>query len=104
MRTIVKTLIAHGHLHGDTPTITGATLAQACAGAPDPDGNVIRAADQAIAASGGVIVLKGNLAPDGALIKVAGLACLQHEGPARVFESEEELPRWSAPAPTGKAR
>ena len=90
VRTIVKTLIAHGHLHGDTPTITGATLAQACAGAPDPDGNVIRAADQAIAASGGVIVLKGNLAPDGALIKVAGLACLQHEGPARVFESEEE--------------
>jgi dihydroxy-acid dehydratase len=87
---IVKTLLAHGHLNGDTPTITGETLAQASAGAPATDGQVIRAADRAIAPTGGVIVLKGNLAPDGALIKVAGLATLVHEGPARVFESEEE--------------
>jgi dihydroxy-acid dehydratase len=88
--TIVKTLLAHGHLHGDTPTVTGATLAQASADAPDPDGHVIRPVDRAIAPTGGVIVLKGSLAPDGALIKVAGLASLLHEGPARVFESEEE--------------
>jgi dihydroxy-acid dehydratase len=88
--TIVRTLIAHGHLHGDTPTVTGETLAQACAGAPTPDGNVIRPADQPLSRNGGVIVLKGNLAPDGALIKIAGLASLVHEGPARVFESEEE--------------
>jgi dihydroxy-acid dehydratase len=87
---IVKTLLAHGHLDGDTPTVTGETLAQASAGAPAADGQVVRAADQAIAPTGGVIVLKGNLAPDGALIKVAGLATLVHEGPARVFESEEE--------------
>jgi dihydroxy-acid dehydratase len=87
---IVKTLLAHGHLNGDTPTVTGETLAQASAGAPAADGQVIRAADQAIAPTGGVIVLKGNLAPDGALIKVAGLATLVHEGPARVFESEED--------------
>jgi dihydroxy-acid dehydratase len=88
--TIVKTLLAHGHLNGDTPTVTGETLAQASAGAPAADGQVIRAADQAIAPTGGVIVLKGNLAPDGALIKVAGLSTLVHEGPARVFESEED--------------
>jgi dihydroxy-acid dehydratase len=87
---IVKTLLAHGHLNGDTLTVTGETLAQASAGAPAADGQVIRAADQAIAPTGGVTVLKGNLAPDGALIKVAGLATLVHEGPARVFESEED--------------
>jgi dihydroxy-acid dehydratase len=87
---LVKTLLAHRFLHGDTLTVTGQTLAQACAEAPDADGQVIRAADQPIASTGGVIVIKGNLAPDGALIKVAGLKSLLHEGPARVFESEEE--------------
>jgi dihydroxy-acid dehydratase len=87
---IVKTLLAHGYLRGDTLTVTGATLAQACADAPAPDGQVIRSADRPIAQTGGVIVLKGNLAPDGALIKIAGLRSLLHEGPARVFESEEE--------------
>ncbi len=51
---------------------------------------MIRSADRPIAPTGGVVVLKGNLAPDGALIKVAGLGSLLHEGPARVFESEEE--------------
>jgi dihydroxy-acid dehydratase len=88
--TIVRTLIAHGHLDGDTPTVTGETLGEACADAPEPDGNVIRPADRPLSRNGGVIVLKGNLAPDGALIKIAGLAALVHEGPARVFESEEE--------------
>jgi dihydroxy-acid dehydratase len=87
---IAKTLIASGHLHGDTLTITGRTLAEECADAPDPDGDVIRAATQPISPTGGVVVLKGNLAPDGALIKVAGLKSLVHEGPALVFESEED--------------
>ena len=87
---IVKTLLAHGYLDGDTPTVTGLTLGEACANAPDPDGQVIWPADRPRAQTGGVIVLKGNLAPHGALIKVAGLALLLHEGPARVFESEEE--------------
>ena len=88
--TIVKTLVEHGHLHGETLTVTGQTLAEIAAGASDPDGQVIRPVDRAIARSGGVVVLKGNLAPDGALIKIAGLASLVHEGPARVFESEED--------------
>ena len=86
--TIVKTLVEHGHLHGETLTVTGQTLAEIAAGASDPDGQVIRPVDRAIARSGGVVVLKGNLAPDGALIKIAGLASLVHEGPARVVESE----------------
>src|SRR5581483_4540388 len=86
---IDKALIASGHLDGSTPTLTGEALAQACAGAPDPDGAVIRPPRHPLSPTGGVVVLKGNLAPDGALIKVAGLRSLVHEGPARVFESEE---------------
>jgi len=88
--TIVKALLARGHLHGDTLTVSGQTLAQIAADARDPDGDVIRPVERAIAQTGGVVVLKGNLAPDGALIKIAGLKSLLHEGPARVFESEEE--------------
>jgi dihydroxy-acid dehydratase len=87
---IAKALIASGHLDGGTLTVGGETLAQACARAPDPDGAVIRAPTDPISPTGGVVVLKGNLAPDGALIKIAGLRSLVHEGPARVFESEEE--------------
>jgi dihydroxy-acid dehydratase len=87
---IAKALIESGHLDGETLTVSGETLAQACAAASDPDGDVIRAPDSAISPTGGVVVLKGNLAPDGALIKVAGLRSQVHEGPARVFESEEE--------------
>lgn len=87
---IVKELIASGHMHGHTPTLTGRTLAEAVADAPAPDGEVIRPVADAIDSSGGVIVLKGNLAPQGAFIKVAGLKSRVHEGPARVFESEED--------------
>jgi len=87
---IAKALIASGHLDGGTPTVSGETLAQGCAHAPDPDGDVVRAPANALSPTGGVVVLRGNLAPDGALIKIAGLRSLVHEGPARVFESEEE--------------
>jgi dihydroxy-acid dehydratase len=87
---IVKTLLEGGFLHGDTLTVTGETLADVSAAAPSPDGQVIRPATQPISPTGGVVVLKGNLAPDGALIKVAGLKSLVHQGPARVFESEED--------------
>jgi len=86
---IVKTLLESGHLHGDTPTVMGGTLGDLVATAPAPDGDVIHPAADPISPTGGVVVLRGNLAPDGALIKVAGLADLVHEGPARVFESEE---------------
>ncbi len=87
---VVKTLLESGHLHGDTPTIMDCTLKEAVADAGPPDGDVIHAASNPISPTGGVVVLKGNLAPDGALIKVAGLANLVHEGPALVFESGED--------------
>jgi dihydroxy-acid dehydratase len=86
---IAKALMASGHLDGTALTAGGATLEQACARAPLPDGAVIRSPADPISPTGGVVVLKGNLAPDGALIKIAGLRSLVHEGPARVFESEE---------------
>ncbi len=87
---VVKELIAGGYMHGDTPTVMGVTLGELTQDAPAPDGEVIRPLSNARSESGGVVVLKGSLAPDGALIKVAGLNQLVHEGPARVFESEEE--------------
>ena len=87
---VLKSLLDGGHLHGDTLTLSGATLAESLAAHGGPDGEVVRSAEQALQATGGVVVLKGNLAPDGALIKVAGLKSTVFEGPARVFESEED--------------
>lgn len=88
---IVKELLKDGHLHGDTPTISGSTLAETVADADTPDGDVIHSVAAPISPTGGLVVLKGNLAPQGALIKVAGLAKLVHEGRALVFESEEDF-------------
>jgi dihydroxy-acid dehydratase len=87
---VLKSLLDGGFLHGDCLTLSGQTLEQRLAGAPGPDGEVVRPHTRPIMATGGVVVLKGNLAPDGALLKVAGLKSLVHEGPALVFESEEE--------------
>jgi dihydroxy-acid dehydratase len=74
-------------LHGDCLTLFGTTLEQELAGCAGADGRVVRS--EPLLATGGIVVLKGNLAPDGALIKVAGLESLAFEGPARVFDSEE---------------
>jgi len=87
---VINELIARGLMHGDTLTVTGRTLAEEVADAPAPDGEVIRPVSDAIMASGGVVVLKGNLCPDGALLKVAGLKSRRFEGTARVFESEDD--------------
>jgi dihydroxy-acid dehydratase len=86
---ILKALLEGGFLNGDCVTVTGRTLAEELAAIAAPDGEVVRGCDAPLATTGGVMVLKGNLAPDGALLKVAGLKKLQHQGPARVFESEE---------------
>ncbi|KQX23319.1 MULTISPECIES: dihydroxy-acid dehydratase [unclassified Sphingomonas] len=86
---ILKALLEGGYLHGDGLTVTGRTIGEELQMARDPDGDVVRSVADAIAPTGGVVVLKGSLAPDGALLKVAGLKTLQHRGPARVFESEE---------------
>jgi dihydroxy-acid dehydratase len=87
---ILRTLMDQGFVHGDALTFTGRTLAEELAGAAEPDGRVVRRAGEPITRDGGLAVLKGNLCPDGALLKTAGLKTLVHRGPARVFESEEQ--------------
>jgi len=86
---VLKALLDGGHLHGDTLTLSGQTMAQHLASHSGPDGEVVRPASQPISPTGGLIVLYGNLAPEGALIKVAGLGTLLFEGRARVFDGEE---------------
>jgi len=88
-QVVLRALLEAGHLHEDCPTITGQTIGALARAAVPPDGTVIRAASNALSPTGGVVVLKGNLCPDGALLKVAGLRQLVFEGPARVFEDEE---------------
>lgn len=87
---VLSELLRSGHLHGDALTWSGRTLAQELDGANAPDGEVVRRVEQALSRDGGLAVLKGNLCPDGALLKTAGLKTLVHRGPARVFESEED--------------
>lgn len=87
---ILRELLAGGFLHGEALTFTGRTLAQELAEANEPDGRVVRRLADALSRDGGLAVLKGNLCPDGALLKTAGLKTLVHSGPARVFENEEE--------------
>src|SRR5688572_2227079 len=89
VQVVLKALLDGGHLHGDALTLSGRTLAEELANVAAPDGDVVRTSAAALSPSGGVVVLKGNLAPDGALIKVAGLKSPLFEGPARVFDSEE---------------
>ena len=85
--SVLKSLLTHGALHGECLTLSGQTLGQALADHAGADGEVVRR--EPIMKTGGVVVLKGNLAPEGALIKVAGLQSLVFEGAARVFDSEE---------------
>ena len=86
---VLRTLLDAGLLHGDCLTITGRTLSEELADAPAADGRVVFPVAEALEPNGGVTVLHGNLCPDGALLKTAGLGTLVHRGPARVFESEE---------------
>jgi len=87
--SVLKALLDAGLLNGDALTLSGKSLAEHLAGHAAPDGEIVRAATRPLQASGGLVVLRGNLAPDGALIKIAGLKALQFEGRARVFEGEE---------------
>jgi dihydroxy-acid dehydratase len=87
---LMKTLLDHGFMHGDCLTVTGRTMAENMAGVKwNPDQDVVRPANRPITKTGGVVGLKGNLAPEGAIVKVAGMANLKFSGPARCFESEE---------------
>jgi len=85
---VLKELLDRGALHGDCLTLSGVSLEKALSDHSGGDGKVIPA--QPLSSTGGIVVLKGNLATEGALIKVAGLKSLVFEGPARVFESEED--------------
>jgi dihydroxy-acid dehydratase len=86
---VIRALLDGGYLHDDALTLSGATLAEAYADVPGPDGVVIRPHDEPLHPTGGVVVLKGSLCPEGALIKIAGLRQLVMQGTARVFECEE---------------
>ena len=88
--TVLKALLEGGYLHGECLALSGRTLKETLASVAGADGKVVRPASAPIHPSGGVVVLKGNLCPDGALLKIAGLTSLVFEGPARVFESEED--------------
>jgi dihydroxy-acid dehydratase len=90
---IIRALLESGHIDGSCLTVSGEAMAQAYGAAARPDGAVVREAKTPILPDGGVAVLKGNLCPDGALLKIAGLKTLVHEGPARVFESEADCAR-----------
>src|ERR1700681_1961578 len=87
---VVRALVESGHIDGSCLTITARTIAEEYGEANLPDGEIIYHTSAPIMADGGVAVLKGNLCPDGAVIKVAGLKKLVFEGRARVFEDEEE--------------
>ncbi len=88
---IIKELLDHGYLHGDCITVTGKTLADNYKDVTFPeDQDVVFTVENAIHPSGGVVGLQGNLAPDGAIVKIAGMENLVFEGPARCFDSEDE--------------
>jgi len=87
---LMKTLLDHGFMHGDTLTVTGRTMAENMATVRwNPDQDVVRPANEPLSQTGGVVGLKGNLAPEGAIVKVAGMKGLKFAGPARCFDSEE---------------
>lgn len=90
---VMKHLLDAGLLHGDVLTVTGKTMAENLAelNPPAPDGEVIHPLSNAIHAQGGINILRGSLAPNGAVVKVAGLSAdqMHFEGPARVFDGED---------------
>jgi dihydroxy-acid dehydratase len=91
IQLVAKRLIDAGLIHGDTITVTGKTLAEAAEMTKETAGQeVVRAVANPLKATGGLVVLKGNLAPEGCVVKVAGHERLIHRGPARVFDREED--------------
>ncbi len=88
---LMKTLLDGGFIHGDCMTVTGKTVAENLKDVTfNPDQKVMRPVTNPLAPTGGVVGLKGNLAPDGAIVKIAGLKHIKHRGPARVFDCEED--------------
>jgi dihydroxy-acid dehydratase len=87
---LVKELLRGGHVDGAAPTVSGRTLADAVVDAAEPDGDVIFPLERPFKPTGALHVLRGNLAPDGSVVKLAGTERTVHRGRARVFDSEEE--------------
>ena len=87
---LMKALLDAGLLHGDVLTVTGKTMAEnlASINPPDPDGKIIRAMANPIHTTGGISILRGSMAPEGAVVKTAGFDLAEFTGPARVFERE----------------
>jgi dihydroxy-acid dehydratase len=92
VQVVMKELLDAGLLHGDCLTVTGKTLAENLAelAPPPPDGTIVRPAGSPIHPTGGTAILRGNLAPDGAVVKIAGAEGLVFEGVARPFDSEQD--------------
>ncbi len=87
---VMRELLSAGLLDGDAVAVNGRTLAENVADALDPDGEVVHPVKDPIGTEGGLAVLRGTLAPNGAVVKIPGIETLRFEGPARVFEREED--------------
>jgi dihydroxy-acid dehydratase len=88
---IAKRLLEAGKLHGDALTVTGRTIGEEASGAVETPGQlVVRPLSEPLKPTGGLVILKGNLSPEGCVVKVAGHERMEHRGPARVFECEED--------------
>ena len=88
---VAKRLLDAGILHADQPTVTGRTIGEEARQAKETSGQqVLRPLSNPIKATGGLVVLKGNLAPEGCVLKVAGHERMSHRGPAKVFDREED--------------
>jgi dihydroxy-acid dehydratase len=88
---VIRRLVESGGIDGAAPTVTGRTLAEEAAKATEAPGQeVVRPNDRPLKPHGGLVILFGNLAPDGAVLKLSGTERAQHRGPARVFDSEEQ--------------
>jgi dihydroxy-acid dehydratase len=91
VRLLANRLLSGKHLHGSAKTVTGLAIsAEAGKAVETPNQEVILPLDKPLKASGGLVILKGNLAPEGCVAKISGHERLEHRGPARVFESEED--------------
>ena len=91
VQVIMRALLDGGYLHGDCITVTGKTIAEQLEGVTLPaDQDVVRPCSDPITPTGGVVGLRGNLAPEGAIVKVAGMKNQKFRGPARVFDCEED--------------
>ncbi|MGH7099205.1 MAG: dihydroxy-acid dehydratase [Stellaceae bacterium] len=88
---LMKALLDGGYLHGDCLTVTGKTIAENLSEIVFPqDQDVVVPTARALSPTGGLVVLRGNLAPEGAIVKVAGMKRLRFDGPARCFDCEED--------------